>query len=1236
MLWALGLAAVAQIEALVDFDQDGRPDASADQILVVLKDGVLPDDADAEFFSRKQTRGDWSGRKPRNAFGRMMKRWAGRDAYSAARAVGGPRSTRSRGTNRPASSRQIMRLGIDAKKASLREEIERLKSDPEVLSAEPDYVERPQFNDPYANSSGAWGQSYGNQWYLAKVSAPGAWAAAPAGAQGVLVAVIDSGVDRTHPDLSAVVWSNTGEIAGNGLDDDANGYVDDVTGWNFHSDNNQTVDTFGHGTLVAGLIAAECDNNFGISGLAPGAKIMALRNGESGYSFVSSSIEALYYAVDQGAQVVNMSFGGANYSSAFAAAVQFATENGAVLVASAGNDGAESYTKYPCGYPGVISVGATDQNDAVSSFSNYGPLVDLVAPGGGGTAHEGKTILGPRAAGTSLGTAVDSLHVRSSGTSFAAPLVAATAAMILKAQPGLAPGSVRQLLNRSADPVEAGAWNIRSSNGRLNAQRALTTAAPGEAEIGNLVQGQVVSGSASVSGIAKGPGFTGYVLAYGAGKNPATWVTISSGSTPVQDAPLGTWITQGLATGDYTLRLTAQCAGRPQAEDRVVVFLGNRAPSSRTGWPKVGLINPESMTVMDLDGDGEQEILLPTSGSLRAFSADGSAFGAGTYEGVLAWPSGPASVGDLDGDGQMEVGVISKSGTSSAYPEFHEVCFWRLDGTKVPGWPVSLVRDNDWVPHTLAPTVVDVDGDGRCEVLFPSVTAKNGSPRLHLVRGNGTALPGWPKTLSAPASTFIHCTTAAADINGDGHMDFVVADSSGRVHALDLAGNYLAGWPRVISSGSHIAQEIAVSDLDRDGRMDVIAGFYNGVVTVLSHDGSTKPGWPINLGTIPRPPAMADVDGDGDIEISIGTQIGELHLRRFDGTSMPGWPKSVSNRVYSPCLTDLNNDGKVDVVASDGNRTVHAWQADGTTLSAYGFPFQLPGSFGCYSPPVVKDLDGDSTLELVVYGQNLEVRNLPCRDNPRVQSFSHMHCDPANTCRYVLAGNLIKGQRFLTDRAGGATLSMDGTGLLAGSSVRIGNQFAATEVLSSSTVEIVVPPGLNAGWQDVWITHPNTGAVWLANAVLVVENVFGDSDLDGLSDQWEWSQGLDPMAYRAPGLADGALGDLDKDGVKNIVEEAFQAMQMNPHRPDAGLLPSIRRVAGAAQLDYAVDSRSQSRLQLEWSPDLRQWFKPGAPGYPAGAEDVDLGTGTGHVDQRRVRVPLPAGQQSFFRWSVDR
>ncbi len=1223
-------------QSAYDVDGDGIADAHSEQLLVVLRQDVVPlpeEEKDLEKFPRLR---DWQTRAPKGDFARLLRRLSGKQGIDSARQLSRPK--RQQGARvraqAPRAGRQVLKVRIDRTKTSLPAAIDALKADPAIEIVEPDFLERTQANDPYSESSGSWGQAYRDQWYLQSISAAAAAALIPAAAPQIIVAVIDSGVDRTHPDLANVVWKNSNEIAGNGLDDDANGYVDDTDGWNFATNNNNTGDTYGHGTLAAGFIAAEQGNGFGIAGAAPGIRIMALRNGEAGASFASDSIEALYYAVDQGARVVNMSFGGTHYSIAYADAIRYALDHHVVLVASSGNAGAESYSHYPSGYPGVISVGATDQTDAVAAFSNYGPTVHLVAPGGGGVAFGGQTMLGCRAANTTLGTAVDARHVRSSGTSFSSPLVAAAAGLLLRKNPSLQPAEVRGILTSSADDLESPGWSLKSSYGRLNMKRALESATPALAQITGATNGQVVSGPLQIVGTASAAALSEYLLEFGVGKTPSSWTLITRGTAKVTEGLLGTWQTSALAGGDYTLRLRAMAPGLPDGESRIGLFVGVKAPTSRTGWPKVGLINTETPTVIDLDGDGKKEVIVVTTDAVRVYTPSGAAFRAGTYNGVLAWPSGPASVGDIDGDGELEIGVISKSGTSTAYPEFHEVCFWNLDGTKCAGWPISLVRPNDFVPHTLAPTVVDIDGDGASEVLFPSITAKGGSPRLHLVRGNGTPLPGWPKVISSSPGAFIHCTAGAADLDGDGALDFVVADSSGKVHAFNRAGAYLTGWPKTVSSGSHIAQEIALSDLDRDGRTEVVAAFHDGWVAVLDYRGNYKPGWPKNLGSIPRPPAMADLDGDGDLELAIGTQSGALHLLQHTGVALPGWPKQVLNRVYSPSLVDLNNDGTLDIVASDGNRTLHAWKVDGTYHSALGFPTQLPGSFGCYSAPVAEDLDGDGLLEMVVLGDNLEVRNLAAIANPRVQPFAHMHCDPANTCRYVLPGQIMRGQSYLVDQSGGTALDLSGYGLLAGSTVRIGTQTVEAEVANSGSITLVTPAGLKAGWQDIRVTSPNSSPTWLANAVLVVADAFGDTDGDGLPDHWEFSHGFDPLAKAPANSLSGALADADGDGLCNLVEAAFSAMQFDPLRPDAHRLPTLQMEYGRVVAHYTRDRRDKMQISVSWSPDLIQWLNPGDSGYPTDARDINLGTGAGDLEDRRVELSLPAGNSGFVRWRV--
>lgn len=1218
----------------LDSDGDGKLDAHSENIIVLLRAGVEPDEQDTEALSTGAELQAWKAKSPKSEYGKLLHRLGNKGSFKSASNLTARREKNGTGRSRR-TNKQILIIKNDSSKKSLGAALRDLSEDAAVESAEPDFLQEGQLNDPYFLSSGSWGQTFADQWYLQTISAPTAWPLVPANAPQIVVAVIDSGIDRTHPDIANVIWTNGKEIPGNGIDDDKNGYVDDVYGWNFASGNNNTLDTHGHGTIVAGLIGAKQDNAIGIAGAAPGTRLMALRNGESGSSYVSRSIESVYYAVQNGAKVINMSFGGANYSAAFDEAVRYAVDHNVVLVAAAGNASSESYTTYPACYSGVISVGATDHLDQTSGYSNFGPTIDLVAPGGGGGGDSGQTMLSCRASGTTLGVAVGTQYIRSSGTSFASPLVAATAALLLRNHPDLTPAHIQQILVNSSDDIDSPGWSLKSSFGRLNMQRALGMAAPAIAEIDNVTNGQVVSGSLTVHGTAKAPTFTEYALEYGQGKTPTAWTQIIRGTQAVDEGILGTWSTTGLPGGEYTLRLTVSAAnGIPSGQCRLSVFIGVQSPTSRAGWP-ISLINMEEPTVMDLNGDGIKEVIVPAKDAVRVYQPNGAIFRAGSYNGVLAWPSGPVGVGDIDGDGEMEIGLISKSGASTAYPEFCEVRFWNLDGSTCAGWPISLPRPNDFVPHTLAPTLIDVDGDRICEVLFPSVTAKNGYPTLHLVRGNGQPMPGWPKTLTSTAGSYIHCTTGAGDVNGDGKIDFVVADSSGVVHALDLSGNYLPGWPKTIAPGSHIFQEVAITDLDRDGKTDVVACFYGGNVAVLNRNGTFKTGWPKTLGGIPKPPAIADLDGDGYLELAIGMGS-SVHLLNYSGQALPGWPKQVSNWSNSPTLVDLNNDGSLDIVASDGNRTLHAWTVNGTYFSELGFPFQLPGSFGCYSSAIPEDLDGDGLLELIVEGQSLEVRNLAAIANPRALPFTHLHCDPANTCRYVLPGRIIKGQKFIADRSGGTTLDLSGFGLLEGSSIRIGNVATTAESLSSTSLDVQVPTGLQAGWHDITISNPNSSSTWLANSVLVVDDLFGDTDADALSDSWEWMHGFDPLASNPAGSASAALGDADGDGICNLVEAAFEAMGLDPNRSDASALPLPQFSNGRFSVDYRHDSREKSKITLAWSPDLVQWFKPGDAGYPANTQDIDLGTGTGTIQNRRITLPIPNTGAGYVRWLISR
>jgi len=279
--------------------------------------------------------------------------------------------------------------------------IAELKTEPTVESAEPNYIRHIYAQPPNDPLFGQlWGLRNTGQSVNGVTGSAGgdikfmnAWALAQTTATtNVVVGVIDTGVDYNHPDLAANIWINTAETPGNGVDDDGDGYIDDIRGWDFAGHLNDPSDSGEHGTHVSGTIAAVGNNALGVAGVCYAAKIMALKASSDGNSLDDAAIiEALQYATAmkvRGVNVVaiNASFGGPGYDSAMAAAIQAAGDAGIVFCAAAGNDSANNDTTmtYPAGYrlSNMIVVAASDQNDNLASFSSYGATtVDLAAPG---------------------------------------------------------------------------------------------------------------------------------------------------------------------------------------------------------------------------------------------------------------------------------------------------------------------------------------------------------------------------------------------------------------------------------------------------------------------------------------------------------------------------------------------------------------------------------------------------------------------------------------------------------------------------------------------------------------------------------------------------------------------------------------------------------------------------------------------------------------------------------------
>lgn len=301
-------------------------------------------------------------------------------------------------------------------------------------------------------------------WGLVRVFAPEAWEITH-GDENVVVAVIDSGIDRSVEQLSDSLWTNPGEIPGNGVDDDRNGYIDDVRGWDFRDNDNDSL--YGtalhpHGTIVASIIAAR-PGNLPIVGVAPGVRLMDVRFLDSSNTFRSgdwgSFVDAIEYAVDNGADIINMSiYANGRPPQSFERALEAAVARGVAIVGIAGNSGA-SEVMYPGRLDEVLAISATTESDALASFSNRGPGVAFCAPGQGITS----LTLGGRA-------------TTKSGTSFAAPHVTGLLALILSANPSLSAQDAVRILERTATDLGPRGEDDLYGSGLIDALAALLEA----------------------------------------------------------------------------------------------------------------------------------------------------------------------------------------------------------------------------------------------------------------------------------------------------------------------------------------------------------------------------------------------------------------------------------------------------------------------------------------------------------------------------------------------------------------------------------------------------------------------------------------------------------------------------------------------------------------------------------------------------------------------------------------
>ena len=489
---------------------------------------------------------------------------------------------------------QVYTLRIESDQ-TVAEALRALRADVHVDFAQIDHgysLDQAQ-GDPFLESAGSWGQSFADLWNLDEVRAREAWTISRG--EGTVVAVVDTGLDYEHPDIAANVWVNPGEDLNgngvvddgdwNGVDDDGNGFVDDLRGYDFSSYGDDLaagdaepgdpdpMDERGHGTHVAGTIAAVADNGIGIAGVAPEARIMPLKGfGTSGSARDSDLWTAVLYAIENGADVVNASWSCAPNcpdNPLARAVLEIAHEMGVVFVTSAGNNAQDVVNNQPENFPKAITVGSVGVDLERSSFSNQGWLVDLVAPGGGGSRDP---ILSARRNILSLAASnlleqelpfvVEDDYLRLAGTSMAAPHVAGAVALLLAVHPEMTPPQILSHLKLTARDLGLAGTDPTTGAGLLDLYRLLSVP-PLDLDLGfeEPIPGRVLdarTGVVQTALTAAGRDVARYSLAVAEGLRGDDFRTLEVWTEASGSIRESRWIPEPDELGTSVLRLRAE------------------------------------------------------------------------------------------------------------------------------------------------------------------------------------------------------------------------------------------------------------------------------------------------------------------------------------------------------------------------------------------------------------------------------------------------------------------------------------------------------------------------------------------------------------------------------------------------------------------------------------------------------------------------------------------------------
>lgn len=850
---------------------------------------------------------------------------------------------------------------------------------------------------------------YAEQWSLPLMKLPKAWAIEK-GNRNVVIAIIDSGIDYRHDDLASKIWVNPGEIPDNGLDDDGNGYIDDVHGWDFTDapnlqaegdfieGDNEPIDESGHGTHVAGIAGAMPNNGIGIAGVAWNCPLMAVRAGLSlgGSSRLQDddSAAAIVYAADNGADIINMSWGSAQHSFVIQDAIDYAHARGVVLIGAAGNS-KEATSIFPAGYRKVISVASTNQHRQRFYRSNFGASVDIGAPGN-----------------AILSTQIDNDYRILTGTSMAAPHVAGVAALMRAKRSALTHEEVRQILVNTADvvlekeskepdPKLAGA-------GTVNAERTLLASGVLQARIHVPQTNSGGSNSITFIGTAGGYKFKSWQLLYASSTVPTTYVPFTDPEPTHKVAEqLAVWNTTDVAEGVYTVRLVVTGRDGSQTHDQVVLSVDRTPPKIFSVTATETLYGNSSTTIFSWATDDvtRDTFYYRHTGQIGPFaSIEARELGkehffsldleTGQYQFYIAAQNtvGLNTVDDNNGE-YYKIDVVGSSISPNGFietdPNISPLHLARVstdfdkDGLpELVGASLSDVSDGELtVPHTLAIyersptgkfqhahslsdieflelsdqdvdletlipwTVDDTDNDGLLEMLA------NDKDRTFLIES--LTPNGYPAQIIW--ETYFLSGGRIADLDGDGKKEIIGVDiNNNRILIFENRGNNLYDRTAELiieSEGKNVfALDFAIDDFNADGNDDLVIGNSEGELFIYSAtaNNTLRLKWKTQLDIDEVKHLISgDLTGDGRPEFVVGGTVSApdvpsaspiwkfLVFTYASGKYIPLWEQAIAPyrlRGNSLAIAELDGDGHNElVVITYPNLYVMKW--DGTTFT---------------------------------------------------------------------------------------------------------------------------------------------------------------------------------------------------------------------------------------------------------------------------------------------------------------